>query len=64
MPDLYEKVQIVGTSGDIAVVEAGVLRTTPGAAVPETYLGRKVQIVGTDDSVAEVSGGALDTSGG
>lgn len=64
MPDLYEKIQIVGLTGDVAVVESGALRTVAGAAVPVTFMTRKVQIVGTDGSVADVSGGAVDTSGG
>lgn len=64
MPDLYEKVQIVGEDGDMVAVDNGVLRTVAGAVVPVTFLGRKVQIVGADGSVAGVSGGALNTSGG
>lgn len=64
MPELHEKVQIVGLGGDVAVVQAGVLRTVAGASVPVTFLTRKVHVVGSDGSVAGVSGGAISTSGG
>lgn len=65
MPDLYEKVQIVGVNGQVVAVDpGGIMRTTPGAVGSGKYKTRKVMIVGTTGSVAGVTGSALDTSGG